>query len=161
MDSPAPSERAPGTPPPAPPMGPGQRVILVGYLAVLLTFIAWTSAVVVPQIFANDPKVGPHVSEPCARELRALAQALDRGLRASLWARDEEDAATRFRHAVDPDWDRGNEAARACGGPGEADALSAVIRQRRIQEGWARRHARETGPLGPWLESPPAGGVSR
>lgn len=128
----------------------GFRVVFAAYLAVTMAFIALTAMVVMQQIFVDDsvPSVGdriPTLAPACESGLRDLGASLDRGLREALWSVDEETAAHRFQLGIAGAWQHQAAVERACSNDPAAEvALAAMLRQRRIQEGWARRHARET-----------------
>jgi hypothetical protein len=128
----------------------GLRVVLAAYLVVVVAFIAWTTLIVVRQIFvdARVPSRGevlPPLPYACEAGLRELGDALDRGLQAAIWADDEETAARRFAEAIEPSWRKQSSIAESCSGDQAATAAyAAIVRERRVQEGWARRHARET-----------------
>lgn len=128
----------------------GFRVVFAAYLAVTIVFIALTATVVVQQIFVDGdvPSRGdriPPLAHACESGLRALGDSLDRGIREALWSNDEESATRRFEAGIAGAWQHQAEVEHACSTePAAKVALAAMLRQRRIQEGWARRHARET-----------------
>lgn len=152
----------------------GFRWVFVPYLAVLVSFIIWTAYVVIRQIWA-EPTTGqgptdptPVVTPECRAGLASLGSALDRGLRAALWADDEDGAHRLFEGALPPEWTGVDAIERACSADiGSRDAFAAMTRQRRVQEGWARRHARDTAETAGGarrflpVESPPPRHVSR
>lgn len=153
---------------------PGFRWVFVPYLVVLVSFIVWTAYVVIRQIWAEPvpPRAPDAASAPvtpdCRAGLSTLGGALDRGLRAALWADDEDGAHRLFEAALAPEWSAVDGVERACGADiASRDAFAAMTRQRRVQEGWARRHARDTAETAGGarrflpVESPPPRHVSR
>lgn len=151
----------------------GFRIVLWLFLSVLISFVVWTAQIVIRQIFVEGAVPTraerlPPLSPPCETGLLALGQALDVGLQAGLWADDEESAMRRFDQAIAEPWSKQAAVEQACNGDAVAkSAFAAMMRQRRVQEGWVRRHARETisaaGGARRFLpvESPPRRDVSR
>lgn len=125
------------------------RVVLGVFLAVTVGFIVWTSTGVIRQIYAHAiPSRAerlPPLAPACETGLQRLGVALDQGLKASLWSDTEEAAAAGFERAIAPEWRNEADVERACSADITAkSAFAAMVRQRRVQEGWVRRHARET-----------------
>lgn len=128
----------------------GFRVVLAIYLVVVVSFIAWTAQLVIGQMFFENavPTPGerlPALPLACETGLKELGGALEPALRASLWAKDEEAATSQFEAILATPWQKVGDVERACAAdPAGAAAYAAMVRERRAQEGWARRHARET-----------------
>jgi hypothetical protein len=81
---------------------------------------------------------------PCARELRRLSAAVDRGLSAAALAPTEEAAVERFQTGLGPDWQDGAVArvASTCSAePEGANALAVVERLRVAALAFARHRA--------------------
>lgn len=127
----------------------GFRLVFAAYLAITIPFIVWTALLVIRQVFddrvPSRGEVLPALPAECEAGLRELGSSLDTGLRAAMWSDDEESAARRFTASIDPVWKDREKVERACRGDiAGTGAYAAIVRQRGVQEGWARRHARET-----------------
>src|SRR5262245_34191032 len=88
---------------------------LVAYYVVLVTFIALAAGTVTIQVFAAGDR--GEAAESCRAGLYGLVRAVDRARdAASDTPGGNEDAAlARFRSALDPEWQRRDATAAACG----------------------------------------------
>jgi hypothetical protein len=92
----------------------------------------------------SSGSAGPKVDDACVASIRRLMAAVDRAASVATKARDESEAEKMFRGALSPEWDD-QEASRAqCAGSSRAeDAFAAALQVKGVEEGLARRSARE------------------
>lgn len=128
---------------------PNQRVTRVVYgVFVVFTavFVGGLIYEVAVQVFAGDAPKTEALAADCARGVRALEGAVNRGIAAGLGGDDVEVdvAVSRYRGTRDEEWKKMDAVASACAGePRGKEALAALARLDRQAEGVVRRQTAE------------------
>lgn len=124
------------------------RLVYAAFLALASAFIVSSTAQVAWALFATPAAAGPPTGEACAVAVRDLAQAVDRALVAGTGAREPAEAERRYAEARRPEWDRREDALRACAGdPAGLDAVAALARLDRAAAEAVRRQSAELAPV--------------
>jgi hypothetical protein len=128
---------------------PDRRVTRVVYgFFVLFTavFIGGLIYEVAVQVFAGEAPKTEALAADCARGVRALEDAVNRGIAAGLGGDDVDIdvAVARYRGARDEEWKKMESVAAACHAePRGKDAMAALARLDRQAEGVVRRQTAE------------------
>jgi hypothetical protein len=123
----------------------GARVALVAFLALSSLFVVSSTWQLARAVFVDGSPGAPSLQPEgtCARDLRRLSLAVERGLAASSAAPTEETSAAAFEAALRPDWDdAAAKATAACAvEPAGMNAYAAVERLRAAALGFAKHRA--------------------
>lgn len=121
---------------------------MTGFYALVVVFIVIAAGNVTWQVWA--PAFRAYSPIDCREGLRALTQAIDRARQEaqSLSDASEDQALTRFRIALQPEWDEHDRVAASChGNPALAEALDVIERLRYAEERAVRREVHDLAPL--------------
>jgi hypothetical protein len=125
-----------------------RRAVMAAYYGVVVAFIVVAAGNVTWQIWA--PRFHKHPPTDCGAGLESLKAAVGRARQAAgdLSEASEDAALSRFREALQPEWDRRDAVARACESNAElARALDVIERLRYAEERAVRREVSELAPL--------------
>jgi hypothetical protein len=125
--------------------------VYAAYLALATAFVLWSTKLLIWPLFgleAPAERATNPAGAACAEAIRPLARALDRALAASAASHGQTEASTSFRAALSPEWDHEEAARQACAADKSGlDAYAALMRLRRVEEGFAERQAVEVDPV--------------
>lgn len=122
------------------------RVVYGFYVIFTAVFVGGLIYEVAVQVFAGDAPKTQALAADCARGVRTLEGAVNRGIAAGLGGEDGDVdiAVSRYRGTRDEEWKRMDAVASACASePRGKEALAALARLDRQAEGVVRRQTAE------------------
>jgi hypothetical protein len=132
----------------------GRKYILAGFVTLASVFVVLTTLEITEGVFGSAAHGIASAAPPseaegaCPDDLRGLSAAVERAMTAASRLRDGEEATSRYREALLPEWTKEAAIETQCAGaPGGADAFATVVRLRIAGEALARRQAGELGPI--------------
>ena len=153
------SPRGPASPAAAPPLTLAQkratRLVHGLFLALAIVFVGVSACEIIGAALglfgeALGAEAGPArvaAGRECGEGLRQLAAALERAALEAFTANDETTAISRFHAGLLPEWEGLQAVEARCADRRGRDAFAALLRLRRVQEGFVRRQIVEIAPL--------------